>query len=46
VTLNTPTGGATAAYLPIVFALGFIALLIVLAVASNGKKAGGGGGGH
>lgn len=45
VVLNTPGGGDTASYLPVVFGLGLAALLIVLFVAGQMKKAASGGGG-
>lgn len=49
VVLNTPGGGDVASYLPVVFGVGLVALLIVLFVAGQMKKAasgGSGGGSH
>lgn len=47
VLLNTPGSIDTSAYLPVVFGIGIVALLIVLFIAGQMKKAAsGGGGGH
>lgn len=46
VVLNTPGSPDLSSYLPVVFGLGIVGLLVVLFVAGQMKRAGGGGGSH